>query len=471
MGCSEYQHRITVEVPGANLEIAPHSVDFRRERQKFDWFRGTFHEDVGNHIKPMVVDSSGVLSIPQKAWVKMEGKRVYPMLWRGDGVEFGKDETYIKLFDPLHDLENAVADIQTNSEHASNIAQTIFDQYVSGTNSRILDEIKFVPDEKNNEDKYITEVGFQPNSSIQDNSVAGTRGSINTAKRAASNVASAFTNVASNAWNNVHEVEYDEISCLSALLDLAKRVEYDVWTEPESPASDSITLCVGAFETRSRGKGHLATVEGPPHYKISNFAIPTGRKPIETIIARGKPVHDDWFGRWENIKEAWSAEDGGGRLNAHDYIAHAVIRRKMAGDGRTVVFDVNAPVDALKPIAKTNAVNILARDTDGEIEVRPSQSSKEEADYRNIAVGDVIGTAEPGDPKCAEKSQIYENEFYIEGVEHNISNGSWTINLDVVDSIEKEDIPDAKIRFFDPVDGSYTDPSDLDSFTTYGKTK
>jgi hypothetical protein len=457
MGCEGADRQITVEVPGAGLEIAPYEVNFRRQRGKYDYFKATFNGDVGRHIKEYVLPNNKVLSDIQPAYIKMEGERIYPMVWAPKGVKFGKNDTHIELFDPILDLEKAIVDIRQESGIGKDIVEKIFDQYIEGTEpqDRILQEIEFNlgverdPYTFSNVDDTREALDSGDNEDIGARGVIG--GTIDVTGAGLKDIVEFGGELLAGGAN----VDYDQVSAHEALVDIAEKMEVDVYTQPVEPGSVELKLVVGKFDTYS--KKFDATGTRSNVFKATDFTISKPARPIKTVIVRGKPVHDDLLLGAENISEQLF------RIGEerHDYVAHAIVKRDIS-HGKKRVFDADVGLGSLKAIAESKMAELLAREQAGEIVISPAQSSKKVQDYRGLSVGDRIETHPPSVAGGCEDTQMYANTFTMASVEHHISNGAWAIRLDVGDSVGKDDVPEGKVRFFDPRSKEYTKPSDLD---------
>lgn len=455
MTCDPSNRRITVEVPNAGLEIAPHTVDFRRERGKFDYFDANFHNDVGNHIQDEVINDGGSLAYQQKAYVKMEGERVYPMAWEPGLVGFGRDLTSVELLDPIHDLENAYVDIRREAGSGQDILREIFEDYKSQVEDPMLNVLLF-PQGIDPDNTYVTESGINVSGEPSRTPKRGLRslpdavgGFINKTRVGFEWTADVVTDV----FYKDYAIDYDEITAFEAFMDMIDRMGVDIWTKPQSPGSMQYQLCAGKFW--SRQQVHDASPDNPNFFKITDFNVRTMDSPIKTVVVRGRMMHDDDVFSFENIKEAVNS-----KKKTQDYRAHGVATRDIPR-GRKVTIDSDAPIDSLAGIAETKMAEYLQVGTSGELSISPANSGKVASDYRNLSVGDIILTREPESEKCKEDSQIFENHFIITGVENNISNGAWSINLDVVDKVRNDEIPKGQFRLFDVNDESYVDPEDL----------
>lgn len=454
----EKGRNITVEVPGAGLEIAPFEVDFRRQRGKYDYFKGTFNGDVGVHIKDYVLDDGGLLADIQPAYVKIEGERVYPMVWHPKGVKFGGKDTSIELYDPILDLNKALVDIRSEEITAGEVAEKIFEQYREGTyEDRVLKDFELNTSPER--DPYVFSNLENSIEYLQDdagNRGVGLRGDIGNVIRGGSAGVQDVIGWGVELWNQSANIDYDQITALDALLKLSDEVGFDIFTRPVSEGSVDVELVVGKFDAYSR-KFHASGMKSNAFF-LTDFNISKPARPINTVIVRGKPVHDDLLFGAENRLETvfrWGEE-------RHDYIAHAIVKRGIP-HGKKKVYDADVGLEALQSLAESKMAEALAREQAGELVISPAHSSKDLADYRNLSVGDRIQTHPPSVAgTCPGDVQMYANTFTATSVEHHVSDGAWAIRLDVGDSIGSDDVPDAKVKFFDPRSGEYTDPSDLD---------
>jgi hypothetical protein len=264
---------------------------------------------------------------------------------------------------------------------------------------------------------------------------------------------------ATDLFQKSYAVDYDEETCLHGFLDMTDRMGIGMWTKPASPGSMKYNLCVGKFD--KNGIVHEATGFNSDVFKINNFNVSTMSNPVKSVQVRGRIVHDDNLivdANLENIREFLNTDPDS---NTADYRAVGKASRNIPR-GQTVTFDVDAPRDSLAEIAESKMQDLMQRGSSGDIEISPQHSGKEKTDYRNIQVGDVLYVWDFKEKSCRENSQLYENDYVITGVENNISDGYWSINLDVVDKISGEDIPDGELRMFDIGSEEYVDPSDID---------
>lgn len=460
MTCEPSEQRITVEIPNVGLEVSPYNVDFRRERGKFDYFNANFHADVGNYIQDSVISPNGPLSYLQKVYVKMEGERVYPMVFDPGKVSFNRGSTTIELLDPIADLGHSFTDIKRESTTGKEILEEIFNHYQDSVEDPILTNLLF-PNSIDPENRYVTVAGSDVSPSDNADSFSetapGWRGTSDRVLRLFDGLTTSVElglDFVTDIFYKDYAVDYDEMSCLEAFLDMVNRMGVDVWTKPATSGSMDLHLCVGKFESKSNV--FHATPEDSNALKITDHNVSTMDEPIKQVIVRGRIIHDDKGTSLENILEAINPKE-----KTQDYRAHGVAQRENITRGKTVKYDVEAPIDSLAELAESRMQDLLQRGTSGDIEISPPNSGKEGSDYRNLSVGDILNVHEPREDKCKEWSQIYDNLFVITGVENNISNGAWTINMDVVDKIGKDDVPKGELRLFDVNSEEYVEPDDL----------
>jgi hypothetical protein len=458
MSCEPSERRITIEIPNAGVELAPYTVDFRRERGKFDYFKGSFNSDVGREIQDAVLKDGGSLASVETAYIKMEGERVYPMIFDPGKVNFQRDLTSIELIDMMVDMDNANSDIKTETTTGERVLKDLFEQYQEGVSDPILTDFR-VNQRLDPKNKYFVDRVEITNSYVDEGQYSGIGfrnigEGIGNLAEATIEGATAGVDMVSDIFGKDYAVDYDNVSCLEAFIDMSNRMGVNVWTKPKSPGSMEFELIIGKFD--NLGQVHSASSHDSDAMKITDFNISTMEDPIESVLVRGRVVHDDgMINSPENIAE-WLSP----KASTQDYRAIGRAVREEV-DGKTLVFDVEVPRDNLANLAESHMQKVLQHKETGDIEIFPRSGRESKTDYRNLSNGDVLHVEPPKDQYCKDESQIYENDFIIEGVENNITNGSWRINLDVVNMVPYEEVPDGELLLMDIDSEEYKDPSDV----------
>lgn len=471
MVCSPADKQITVEIPSVGLEIAPYSVDIRKSNGEFDYFKANFHEDVGNHIQDSVTEEGGDLNVPQLAYVKMEDVRVRPMLFEPSEVAFQRSLMTMNLLDPRKDLEHGIVDETMRGGTGKDILRRVFHQYKETAANSILDDIQFSEgppagleetgwfqaDKRRNSDQ--TAYGtFQPTNvhEVEDR-YSGYSEAHNFYFDTSKAVVKDIIDMSKDVLTGEIGVDYKDMNTLEAFMDMKGKIDIDFWVKENEDGE--LILFVGNKMSNSRQ--HFAADNGLIEteifkgdvFRIGNYSIRSYDLPIKRVIVKGntflasdKITTEDSEG---NNELNWGIIDPFDEVG-HDSVWIGVVERDDVGLGRTEVYDIDAPKENLRQIARQKMHELLQEGRTGQIEIQPAKSGKEWSDYRFINTLDRIVTGVPSREKCKEWSNIVGNEFWITSVNHTINDGYWSINLGVRDLVNpEEEVPEGGITLVD----------------------
>lgn len=484
--CKSAGRQITVEIPSVGLEIAPFNVDFRRSRGELDYFKGNFHSEVGDHMESEVFGSGGKLTGVRKALVKMEGDRVYPMVWRPDGFRNQRDICSIELYDPRVQLEYGSTNLDNRME-ARNALSEVFTSSVEalGSEEVVIDGIEFIHEMTKEEIPVQEDVNAQrPNtwgsggSGVQ---TGNSLGDIVLAPANSQNLVSAVEPIGQalpmdtviereSDVDNLKEVfethlnfEFEDASPLEIFDYVSEQLNIDFWVIPDPQDPETVTLYVGkyvAFQKLHIGAGE-GVVEDTPVFQIGDFTVRDAYKPIKRVEIRGNVVDVD--SQTETIDGAVDKHNTETEL--HNSVAYGICEREDLDFGR-IIADEAPEVESgpqLAKIARSRMRDEMSSQRSGNMEIIPQLSGKPEldggvSDYRFMDVGDIIHTAVPQGDRCSNFSNIREEDYHIRSVDHSISDNGWYIDLDIHQRIPEEDVPEGKYKIWSTKTEELKDP-------------
>ncbi len=440
------------------LKIRPRSMQFDRERGKFDYCQAEFSQEVADEIQPHLDDEHSFLRQPLPVVLLIEDVEVYRLLWVPDGVTFGEDSVHIEFHDPQKYLTRGVIDWKVTNTKLRDAYEYVFN-HRNTDGPQIFNDIRFTePEESYDEIWNRVNEGtafLEPVDDAIEEFVQDQQGD---------EIGDLGTLVGDEWLRKLEEentysiaeghfkLDFDKISPWECITQMNEKFGLRTWAAPDG------NLWVGS--RKATGIGHVATTDDKRVWKLSDYQVTAPRDPVVKSVVRG--------GWTEDPSEDW-AENAGQMINnlnlgTKDFRVEAVAETEGGSFLGQETFDelVDAKRDELEEISKRKMMNKQRQQQSGYLELRPDLSGDSFSEIRHATIGDSILTIPPeddSDPSSMCETNIEKEIFDIVGVQHELDDsGDWNLRLDVMKQLDGDLHPsniDTRLRYYDPHEKEY----------------
>lgn len=437
MTCRNTQN-ITIRFPEIGFELQPYTVDFRKNRDQFDFLEAKFSKDVGEHLQQFTDTEDGALRQPRKVEVVMDGKVSHVLYYRPQWVTYGQTNCWIEFHDALKHLEYTDFDFKMLDFTVEEAYKEVYDQ---ANGDKIMNGIEFhIPEAATTTVERDFGLGgtyigdFEAKTVIKGmNLVLDYDEEIPLTKQKSIRTADI-------------KVDWQGKNCLEVLYTMNKELGLRSWVNNEG------TLLVGLDFNES--VKHVAAADDERVWKYNNAEVIPPGQPIEKAVVNGGSIDTtNYEGPVEKVSETLHTNWD------EDLIPQGVATQPNVSNGKTVAVDApNLARTHLEDRAKQVLLNEITNNNAGKIDINPNKSSIEVSDWRDVQVGDFIEVIPSDAEDCITDHGIERDVYLISGVKHEVDAGSWDIRLDVLKWAVFE--PPSNFRYWSPDEDTYFQGTD-----------
>jgi hypothetical protein len=435
---------VTIRFPRIGLEIRPYTIDFRVDRNQFDYLDAKFSKEVGEYIKPYMDKEGDILRSPQPVEVVMDGEVSHRLYFRPQYVTHGETNCWIELHDPEKHLKYEVVDYSIDDTTAK-------------------EAYKRVVEEANTED-IIKDVDFKIPSDAQshldtESVIEGPGGIPITLQTFPVEKGVEYADKITALWTDYDE-EADRTPSQTIVdsvynFDIENKTALEAiyWLNDKLGLQSSVdnngvlTIGLDFFEPTH----HVASANDSRVWRYNDVELTEPGTPIKMAVVNGGLIDAPNSTQEENGVESVLEFANPSDDHEGDLIAQGVAQQKGVLDGKIVSMDApNISRDGLKKRAQQVLANEVSNNNSGSLNINPDTSGTEITDWRNLNVGDFLQVIPNSD---ADRQEIERQVLLISGIQHQVDGGSWNIELTVQkwQKVEAE----TTMRYFSPDSNSY----------------
>lgn len=422
------------------LEIRPRELQFNRNRGKFDHLQAEFSEEVANHLEPNVEYGGSPLRQPLPVYLKIQGRRIYRLLWVPEAARFVNGKVHIEFHDTQKYLTRGTVDWKRENVKLKEAYEYVFDQRDT-SGPQIFKDIKFnttdeayeqLLSERGDEGSKVSSARFYDSIS---NTLGEWLAAGNEDLREDSRV-----NV-SQVMDGHYAVDFDKMSPWECITWLNEKFGVTTWSDRRG------NLWVGSRP--NTGITHVSAVDDSRVWKISEYNITPPRDPVVKSVVRGAWADDPSDSTTENIVDVEKLNFG-----TKDFRVEGVAQLSGQSVGQEIFIEVDGKRDAIQALAKRRMMNKQRQQWEGFIEFNPDFSGDEITDIRDLQIGDRVATIAPETESKVCSNNIKDALFDVVGVQMGLTPaGNLTVRASVVPVLDGDLSPekiDTKIRYYDP---------------------
>lgn len=384
---------ISLEFEVSEVVVSPFELDIFKEEGRFDNARVRISREAGELLN----EKSRSLE-PVSIW---SGEtRISRLFIPRDGLELNQDDANVRLLDELQLAKySPLNKAFTDGWRIKDIIDYIFNVIDDNLNYNVLRDWKPSSEEIPDGDFRTVHRGHD---TLRIPWVTSTL--------------EGMTSMIRNRYgflDDDYDFNYEDTNCLEALIDIAKKVEIDIFTK------DDGIMYVGSHEDTYE----IYEASFPPEtYNLINYSVPTNNDQIKGVVVKGNNVIDfDWG------DPLWDVISGQSTVRINGIALRNDIEE---GTIEEIEHDSRDP-DALRQVAQSALRNMVSQDKSGnaEIDLLSSMFQKmDQPDIRNVSINDVLVVPEHHGI-CQD---IIPGIYYIDRIHHKINPRSgWIINLGI----------------------------------------